>query len=858
MLRALRVTLVAGACLLMGVPAGRAAVRPPATASGAEDVADYAPRDITILVDVSRSMDDIFDRVRAALTEFVDNARPQDRLTLVAFSDGATVVQAWRVSAALDRDRLKKEIASLRPHGRFTNITSALRRGVSLLHDVRAEEADAVERVRFVLLITDGRHNPPNRGRAPSFDDVLHRYSDFRPGQDWFIHYITVRNVTDDETLAFVRAAGGQVSLLNEERLGELASRMDQLELAMPVAVADAVGPVSVIGLDGQTVAATAGRALLPGEKLITGPYARAVLRFGALGAVGVDPDSRVELERAFHNPVRRSHHVALWVPYGRVCGQVHGAGRHVAFDVKTPTGHAVARSTIFFADVDQAATRTHVGVLEGTVDVRSLDDTGTRAVGPGTTAAAESGGTVTEPAPLDGALRREWDVWRRALVEGRALHALAPRFVAARWEGLSAEVGPLAPGETTEQHVVFEVGELAGQPLAAEIVSAKVPPGVRTSAALHLPPAEAADQHAILTLAASAVPDFRIRYNREYRAKVRLSGPTLSGDLAPVFTVHFVTGPRPTEVTIGVAASGDTPRPGTAPVEVWWSVAGAAVGGPLVVLGLVYWWNRGRTALPLGRLLLVCNPAPARWRASVVDLERIAMSRTVRAITLGRARQNHVVLPDPSIQPEHAELRVTGRGRANRRVFLHARPGAEVYVNDECLEGPVELLDRMRIRLGGFEFLYEDTQYYEQVEVAMRDRHVRRGVLHSWDLTRPEFLLAPEDIDLKQRETAEEVIRYSDVEDITVFRPRVRGRQNKRSARAHGSEAFVRMTSGRSHRGWLRRDYDPEAPRFYFFPARADDVDYMIIERQSVAQIDIADPHLHAAAQAVAGRAGG
>lgn len=827
-----RVRFLAACCgvlLALGWPAWGAPA-PAETPQDATPAPALAPRDVVIVVDVSRSMDDIFGNVQAAVQEFLDNARPADRFTLVTFSDGVQVVRAWQDPTPEALDAVKAAVAELQPNGRFTNITAAVRRSVRLLREA-AQRDETGTRVRLVLLITDGRHNPPNRNTSPTFDSILQRYGDFRSGKDWFVHYIAVREIEDDETLEFVRAAGGQISLLNEQRLDELAARMDELETPVPMTLRAVDGAVSVVRGDRPLGPGRAGQALFPGDVLLTGARGRAIVEIGTFGVVGVDPSSRVEIVRVNFNPIRNLREAVLRVEAGAVYASVDSTDGPVKFLVETPQTVSRVTGTVLVVEVSPAGDTTRVGVLEGSVDVADQDDAHVVSVLTGSMTTTNVLGRPGEPAPLSPALREFWGIWQMAMDGGSdALGALAGHFVRARWESLRADLGPLTPGTSVDEQVSVGLGELSGFLLRTEIIDSKVPPAIQMSVRAVPGPAEIPGAPAVITVTAAVPEDVELHYNDEYTARVQLSSTGLPANMHPTFPITVSTGPRPA----GLAG-----RAATVPTEVWRGLLAASTLGPLVLYGLYRVWSNSRIALPLGRLLLTRNPAPDRWDRTAIDLEKVGHGTQSDAITIGRAADNVLALPDDTLQPYHTELRVTGRRKANRRLIIVVKQGADVRINGERVNpGSIQLLDKMRVQVGDFEFLYEDTKYYQQVEVATRNQEVLRGVLHSWDLRMSDFLLALEDTDLRQETSPELVIKFSDVETITVFKA-PRRRRKSLSRKARGAAAVVHLHSGRQLQGWLRRDYNTTALRFYFFPENQPEVDYVIVERASVTRIE-------------------
>jgi Ca-activated chloride channel family protein len=94
---------------------------------------------------------DKLERVRAALTRFVERLRPEDRVALIAFSDEARVVAP--LSARGDGKALRDALGGLQAEG-STNLHAGLVLGLGEL-----ERGAGEERVARVLLLTDGMAN---------------------------------------------------------------------------------------------------------------------------------------------------------------------------------------------------------------------------------------------------------------------------------------------------------------------------------------------------------------------------------------------------------------------------------------------------------------------------------------------------------------------------------------------------------------------------------------------------------------------------------------------------------------------------------------------------------------------------
>ncbi|MEH0932249.1 vWA domain-containing protein [Micromonospora sp. CPCC 205558] len=110
--------------------------------------------DYVVMVDVSRSMRDggRYEQVRRALRSFLAALAPDDRVALVTFADSARVVHDGPAGRAPDQLVAKLPRTA---DGRYTDIGAAIETSLRLL------ARNGVPPIATVVLLTDGRHDPP-------------------------------------------------------------------------------------------------------------------------------------------------------------------------------------------------------------------------------------------------------------------------------------------------------------------------------------------------------------------------------------------------------------------------------------------------------------------------------------------------------------------------------------------------------------------------------------------------------------------------------------------------------------------------------------------------------------------------
>mmetsp|Transcript_26143 Transcript_26143/g.38717 ORF Transcript_26143/g.38717 Transcript_26143/m.38717 type:complete len:306 (-) Transcript_26143:915-1832(-) len=143
------------------------------------------PIDVVCVVDVSGSMGSpastqgsessglsLLDIVKHALKTIINTLGEKDRLSLVSYSNTATVVFGLTPITTAGKSRALKLVDELKPDG-LTNLWDGLVKGLDILSE--SQVSTTVRRNSTILLLTDGVPNiEPPRGHIP----MLRRYKD--------------------------------------------------------------------------------------------------------------------------------------------------------------------------------------------------------------------------------------------------------------------------------------------------------------------------------------------------------------------------------------------------------------------------------------------------------------------------------------------------------------------------------------------------------------------------------------------------------------------------------------------------------------------------------------------------------
>ncbi|WP_261565490.1 vWA domain-containing protein [Frankia gtarii] len=256
------------------------------------------PAEYVVLVDTSASMSrgGLYGPVRSTLTSFAASLDPADRLSVVGFDEVPQV--AFSGSAANARSAIGRLPATAT--GASTDIGAALSTAVDLLDHPDAARSGAV------ILLTDGRHQPPANSPFPAetgrpWTDLAERVRTRLAGRDIAGYAFALDNADAGRagaTLLRSVLPTTTVLALPPDQLPEYLSRVQQHARARKAAellAADVRGPVVTVGwrwaLAGRTlddVDPTAGAGSV--EVTVTSTARRLPVELIGARVVSVDP----------------------------------------------------------------------------------------------------------------------------------------------------------------------------------------------------------------------------------------------------------------------------------------------------------------------------------------------------------------------------------------------------------------------------------------------------------------------------------------------------------------------------------------------------------------------------------------
>ncbi|GAB4349546.1 MAG: hypothetical protein Kow0099_32690 [Candidatus Abyssubacteria bacterium] len=142
-------------------------------------------RDLIIVLDVSTSMLEHFDRAKAEAKKFVSSAQLGDRVTIITFGKTSHLLERKRIRSSYDIARILSALDNLSPTEFSTNLPAGMERGIEELQRFYEEHPEGQ---RVMMWLSDDKHNPPKDiPNLITFNSIKQREAGRLPDHNWFV-----------------------------------------------------------------------------------------------------------------------------------------------------------------------------------------------------------------------------------------------------------------------------------------------------------------------------------------------------------------------------------------------------------------------------------------------------------------------------------------------------------------------------------------------------------------------------------------------------------------------------------------------------------------------------------------------
>jgi len=745
------------------------------------DAEAHEARDLIVVVDISTSMLDLFDKVKAEASQFVSSAQLGDRVTIVTFGASSRLLERTRIRSSHDIVRVLSKIEALEATEYSTNLPVGIERG---LHEMKRFYEENPGSDRILMWLSDEKENPPlDVPNLITFASLKQREAQRLPDRNWFMFEAPIEPEAESDLRWFVDWASRASMRLNAMPLTHDLGTLLAPDLEREVSVRFEPSTPSVRGSSFSVVAEVEDRS-----------------------------------GRAYRTtiPVAPSRIVCPGMPWEQTIRLIlpDRGGEYtckVSFVLPSEKLLAISPPQISLKAKVQPEIRTAE---------TGLSSTGAR-IDAALTAAYDEAtreGTAVEKVLAPG-LRAELDKEAR---------------VSSRREGFV--FGPIAArGRYQVCTALFPTRNIPLDSIQMEH-SFKLPPGLEFQPTFRI-----SEGTLLADLQLAAGESLKLSDGWEMEGTISfVSAEDDVGIYPSQIPVRFYGsvglarwGKR--ELPESAAYERIEHIMKSAKLYVIIAVkALLAIFAIWIVYRIVKRYGFASTELT-GTLEVIKNPTDRRMK--VFNLRRMGKLRATNSLVLGSSNKADIVLDHPSVADVHAKI-MTTRTDAGVIVFVQPLRDNQIMVNDFGHTRRKEIGDKDILAIGDFVILYRCPEIFRETIVRFVDGRALRGVLVSWDIDAPSFEFLPKGAPSSD---AKMVIGFSELKAIFFLR-RV-GRFSGTGLigsehHASGQPAEIIFEDGELLEGYVVGEADEFSDRFYLIPRERSEFALVLVERSATQNI--------------------
>jgi len=765
---------------------------------------DSTRHSVVFVIDVSTSMYDIIDDLKAALKDYVKEATPGQSVAIVTFGRNANLLFRKTIRGDRDIEKMVKFCDEMCCSDENTYIPCGVYKGLSELYAFYRANPGGLH---TLVLMSDGKNNPPK-----GLEDVITYESikdsffrTFEPGKDWYISYVSLRGAPDVELKDFVEECRGNTMELGKDK---------------------GTGKLNVVEFGKGTE-----------EQNLKG------LRSFMISEVLLEPGRGLKLDKnnvivlgSALLPLKTSIPVMIRPLRGEPWGQ-----RIRVEPVLTNIG----TDTRVIADVRPSEFACPESSKEESITL-SIDGAWNKAIN-GVLWFKPVAGTILVVTPAQLEFRFDESV---KLIAHAGYYK--PELDGSKWESISRfAIGPLAAGQKASETLILKLeGTIPPEGLNIEAVpSISLPQGITCTASCDAKSGlfKGSEAHIFVTVEADGNADIQ-------------GGKIWDGELvltSSIAALAFSQNPMPLRIFGPAAQLNGTWRgrmrsysrelhPWQWAKENWrWiGLASGAVALPvllLVVVGYVRWKAYSRKFVAAEGWLIVLEK-PLEFAQGNVDLRELSEKLKKSKLTVGSDAASEIPISHESIRKRHAQVR-SGREGTPTPVYIKSLELSDIKVNNFPLDDEIKLNDGDIIEIGAFQFIYSNTQL-KQVVVHYKDGAVRYGVPLTWNIEEDGFVLQPEGGGADELQVYVHFKELKGVFFVKHFDKEI-GSKMKLGKMFHEKDhILIECKDGEKIEGYTVRVYDAGAPRFFVVPkveeGKEENNICILIEREFTKKVEL------------------
>jgi hypothetical protein len=241
------------------------------------------------------------------------------------------------------------------------------------------------------------------------------------------------------------------------------------------------------------------------------------------------------------------------------------------------------------------------------------------------------------------------------------------------------------------------------------------------------------------------------------------------------------------------------------------------------------------KRAKPVGKLVPVKDPT--RGLAKTINLFSLAERKRKKEVVIGigegvDVEMSHISMVDKTFH-------IAGRREDNKvRTLIESRNRAQVVINGSPRVGETPLKHLDQVKLGAFEFRYEEPLPLQQVVLYFLSGEVLQGWLLEWDLEKDGFHFIERTEDAQPAEKYARFYELKAVAFVRDFDGEVTKNLLSLRMPKDGHRVYIMFADEEEMSGHIL-EWEPSGDKFYFFPhSMGLNLMFLLIERHTVTEL--------------------
>jgi hypothetical protein len=759
--------------------------------------------DYVIVIDVSTSMQDIFDEVKRVSKQTISKARPGDNVAIITFGEYARLLDRKHIQGKADIEYLKQEIDELYPTDYVTYINRGMERGLS---ELRYLFDKYPRRERVLLWLSDDKDNPPEElgEEFLTLEKVREQTKSFEPGQEWFAYNAPLSEVQNESLMDFVtwaRRTTFRVAV-QEDKIN--LGRFEDGNINKKVTLTFTPRHPGAAGLQ----FTTAARMVNPNEPSQSIPVNVSPSRVTSSG------DSwKQEFQIAFTGDPGEYQGALIFEPVGGT-----------ALDVEPRN---VPMLAMIVPPKLEEETAPLLEAPERTADTGLLADEKRRGI------------IATEDRP-PGLTRPEKPLSFASLEPGKKVSKIITLYVDKETDpkGITHDASIDLPEGVNIDSRVYG----SGTKLAAEI-TISVDKNIQLPETFSLQSAhEGSIRFVSDTPGVQVLPVYipinvtfktgsGVRWGRRMLADQSVGAPRARRMTFEELTQELEKGMKPEE-------EGRM----TAFARTVFSTVGSRyvlfplLGALIAIFIMVLYRMRPASEVFAGELVVIKDPSDSNMKN--INLKRVGALHDKNTLTVGSSSKADIRLNHESVSPIHCKLAAKSTDRRTD-IVIQPQKGHSIKVNDIEQTEVSSLSDKDLIGIGDFILLFSRPEAQKEAVAHLLDGSTMRGTPVTWDIGAPSFEFLRSDISDTGETTEEVEVVDFDALKAVFFLKDDEGGADIPSERINTEEVLeVTFSDGEKIEGYPLTDYSDVSKRFYVVPEDMPNISSILVERTSVKEV--------------------